>query len=406
MSSEQFAVLRQAIERQASHLGFDLLGVTTPDPPPHYDVFTSWLAAGRHGEMAYLAAERSLVRRADPRQILPECRSILVLGARYSPSIFPVYSGLGKVPVTGKVAAYAWGADYHEVLATRLKALVDFIEAQVGTPVPNRWYTDTGPLLERDLAQRAGLGWIGKNTCLINPHLGSYFFLAEILLGLDLPGDPPFIFDRCGACTRCLQACPTSCILPDRTIDARRCLSYLTIELKGSVPPELRPLAGEWVFGCDICQQVCPWNIRFAATPVLSAPPALLAPPSIPIALPEFAARPGVPQPDLLQELALSTDQFSCKFKDSPVKRARRGGYLRNVAVTLGSLGLPAAVSALAQSLAGDPEPLVRSHAAWALGQLGGSEALQALSASARVETDADVLREIQSAETRLRLAG
>ncbi len=406
MSSKQFAGLRKAIERQAARLGFDLLGVTTPDPPPHYDVFTSWLAAGRHGEMAYLAEQRSLLRRADPRQSLPECRSILVLGARYSPSIFPAQTTLGENPLKGKVSAYAWGADYHQALATRLETLVDFIETQVGTPVPNSWYTDTGPLLERDLAQRAGLGWIGKNTCLINPRLGSYFFLAEILLGLDLPADPAFVFDRCGACTRCLKACPTSCILSDRTIDARRCLSYLTIELKGSVPDELRPLAGAWVFGCDICQQVCPWNIRFASPPALPAPPVLLAPPPIPTAIPEFAARPGVPQPDLLQELALSADQFSRKFKDSPVKRARRDGYLRNVAVALGSLGLPAAVPALAQALSSDAAPLVRSHAAWALGQVGGSAALQALVAAAQTEPDAGVFSEIHSAETRLRLAG
>ncbi len=169
------------------------------------------------------------------------------LGARYSPSVFPAGASSGETALTGKVAAYAWGADYHQVLAARLNGLVAYIETQVGAPFPNRWYTDTGPLLERDLAQRAGLGWIGKNTCLINPGLGSYFFLAEILLGLDLPADAPFVFDRCGACTRCLQACPTGCILPDRTIDARRCISYLTIELKGSIPPELRP--SDWGMG-------------------------------------------------------------------------------------------------------------------------------------------------------------
>jgi len=393
MIAEQSTGLRQAIERQARRLGFDLLGVTTPEPPPHYDVFSNWLSAGRYGEMTYLAAERSRARRADPSLVLRECRSILVLGARYSSSIFPGRSSLGQTPLSGKVAAYAWGADYHKALATRLKALVDFIEIQVGRSVPNRCYTDTGPLLERDLAQRAGLGWIGKNTCLINPRLGSYFLLAEILLGLDLPAEAPFIFDRCGACTRCLQACPTGCILPDRTIDARRCLSYLTIELKASVSAELRPLAGEWVFGCDICQQVCPWNICFAA------------PLATPTAIAEFAVRPGVPQPDLLQELTLTADQFSRKFKDSPVKRAQRGGYLRNVAVVLGSLGLPAAVPALAQALSGDPEPLVRSHAAWALGQLGGDTTLQVLSAASRVETDVAVLSEIQSAVSRLRRA-
>ena len=295
-----------------------------------------------------------------------------------------------EAAVTGKVAAYAWGADYHQVLAARLKDLVAYIEAQVGAPLPNRWYTDTGPLLERDLAQRAGLGWIGKNTCLINPRLGSYFFLAEILLGLDLPADAPFVFDRCGACTRCLQACPTGCILPDRTIDARRCLSYLTIELKGSIPSELRPLVGEWVFGCDICQQVCPWNVRFAASAEL------------PVAISEFSARPGVPQPELARELALNAGQFSRKFKGSPVKRARRTGYLRNVAVALGNLGSPAGLPALVKALTGDPEPLVRGHAAWALGRSGGSAVLQALHTAAQTETDSEVLNEIGSAQARL----
>jgi epoxyqueuosine reductase len=394
MSTEQSANLRQEIEVQARRLGFDLVGVTTPEAPTHFEVYKNWLAAGRHGEMDYLATDRSLVRRADPRQILPECRSILVLGARYSPSVFPAQAGspLGASAVTGKVAAYAWGADYHDVLATRLKILVSFIEAQVGAPLPNRWYTDTGPLLERELAQRAGLGWIGKNTCLINPHSGSYLFLAEILLALDLPADDPFIFDRCGRCTRCLQACPTGCILPDRTIDARRCLSYLTIELKGCMPAELRPGVGEWVFGCDICQQVCPWNVRSVASP------------SAPAAMREFLARPGVPQPELMQELALSGEQFSRKFTDSAVRRTRRSGYLRNVAVALGSLGFPAAVPALARALSDDPEPLVRSHAAWALGQLGGSAALRALSSAARSEIEAEVLKEIGSAQSRLSL--
>jgi epoxyqueuosine reductase len=381
--------LRSEIDAQAHRLGFDLVGVTTPEAPSHFSVFESWLAAGRHGEMAYLASERSLLRRHDPRQILPECRSILVLGARYSPSVFPVPAASpapGSNP-HGKVAAYAWGDDYHEVLAARLQSLVDFISAQLGAPLPNRWYTDSGPLLERDLAQRAGLGWIGKNTCLINPQLGSYFFLAEILLGLELPPDAPFTFDRCGACNRCLQACPTGCILPDRTIDARRCISYLTIELKGSLPPGLRSQVGEWVFGCDICQQVCPWNRHFALSP------------SLPPASPEFAARPGLPQPDLLQELALTPDQFSRKFKASPVKRNHRRGYLRNVAVALGGLRFPTALPALRQALSGDPEPLVRGHAAWALGQLRGQAARQALQAAAQSETDPVVMQEIIAAQ-------
>jgi epoxyqueuosine reductase len=405
--------LTQAIKAEAHRLGFELAGVTTPDPPPHVDVFQRWLQAGRQGQMAYLESERSRQRRSDLRQILPECRSILVLAARYPtppedaaksqpplPRASPNFGrGAGdegeavraaeahpEYDLTGRVAAYAWGADYHDVLAERLRSLVDFIEAQVGRPVPNRWYTDTGPLLERDLAQRAGLGWIGKNTCLIHPDLGSYFLLAEVLLGVELEPDQPFDADRCGNCTRCLEACPTACILPDRTLDARRCISYLTIELKGPIPDDLRLQMGDWVFGCDVCQQVCPWNLRFAPSP--GEPPSVES----------LSARPSLPQPDLVEELSLTPQSFNHKFKGSPVKRARRRGYLRNVAVALGNRRDQSAVPALAESLAGDSEALVRSHAAWALGQIGGEAALQALLEAKKNEVDPSVLAEIKRA--------
>jgi len=375
--------MRQDIEGEARRLGFDLFGVTTPDPPPHLAIFRSWLEAGRHGEMGYLATGRSLERRADPRRILPECRSILALGVRYyAPEKGPASADDQEQAIKGRVASYAWGDDYHTVLAGRLAALVAFIEERAGGAVPNRWYTDTGPLLERDLAQRAGLGWIGKNTCLINPEMGSYFLLAEVLLGLDLPPDTPFEFDRCGACTRCLDACPTACILPDRTIDARRCISYLTIEVKGDIPEDLRPQIGAWVFGCDICQQVCPWNERFAR----------------PDGDPAFTPRPGVPAPDLSEEMTLTPEQFNQKFKHSPVKRARRRGYLRNAATALGCSRGPSAVPALAGALQSDPEPLVRAHAAWALGQVGGAQAQTALGQALQTETDRSVLSEIRNA--------
>ncbi|MBU4224474.1 MAG: tRNA epoxyqueuosine(34) reductase QueG [Chloroflexi bacterium] len=343
--------LAQPIKTEARRLGFDLAGITTPDPPPHWSVYENWLAMGRHARMAYLADERARTLRLDPRRILSECRSILVLGIRYSsPNL---HSPLG---FEGGIASYAWGEDYHLVLPERLRTLVAFIETQAGHPIPNRWYSDSGPILERDLAQRAGLGWIGKNTCLINPRLGSYFLLAEILLGIQLEPDPPFESDRCGTCTRCIQACPTQCILPDRTLDARRCISYLTIELEGDIPPNLRPLLDDWVFGCDVCQMVCPWN-RFAE----------------PMGDPAFAPRPGVAHPDLAAELSLTPEAFSRKFKNSPVKRAKRGGYLRNVAVALGNAGDPAAAPALEQALH-DPDPLVRSHAAWALERIRCNE--------------------------------
>jgi epoxyqueuosine reductase len=372
--------LVQALKIEARRLGFDLVGITTPEPPPHLPVYQRWIGAGLHGEMSYLASERASSRRADPRAILPDCLSILVLGARYPEDASLPFkeseTGADNYS-TGKIAAYACGPDYHDLFVPRLQALAAFLESQVGHPIRNRWYTDTGPLLERDLAQRAGLGWIGKNTCLIVPGMGSYFLLAEILLALDLKPDPPFLLDRCGTCTRCLAACPTGCILPDRTIDARRCISYLTIELKSAIPPDLRPLMGEWVFGCDVCQQVCPWNQSKPLAQVGSIP-------------------------DLQAELKLTPEEFNRRFQGTPLRRAKRCGYLRNVAVALGNSRDATATPTLAQTLRNDTEPLVRGHAAWALGQIGGRVAQEALQASIQVEADAIVRAEIHAAIKRM----
>ncbi|HLO17616.1 MAG TPA: tRNA epoxyqueuosine(34) reductase QueG, partial [Anaerolineales bacterium] len=322
--------------------GFILAGVTTPEPPPHYSTFENWLVEGHHGTMSYLATERSRMRRANPREILPECKSILVLATPYSPPR-PMGEGIGA---RENIASYAWGADYHDVLPGRMKELVQFIEEQVGGPVKNQCYTDTGPILERDLAQRAGIGWIGKNTCLINPKCGSYFLLSEILLDLALEPDPPFLTDHCGRCTRCIQACPTDCILPNRTIDATRCISYLTIEFKDDIPTELREKIGNWVFGCDICQMVCPWN-RFAGEG-------------------DSAFERKEPDHPLTDELNLTPQEFNQRFKRTPIKRAKRGGYLRNVAVALGNTGDMYALPVLQNAL-NDEEPMVREHAKWAI---------------------------------------
>jgi epoxyqueuosine reductase len=342
--------LKQIIKDKARQLGFILAGVTTPEPPPHYSTFENWLAQGYHGMMSYLATERSRLRRADPRQILPDCKSILVLATPYN-SPRPAgeaAEGVG-VRAVGNIASYARGDDYHDILPVRMKELVQFIEEQVGGPVRNRWYTDSGPILERDLAQRAGIGWIGKNTCLIHPRHGSYFLLSEILLDLALEPDPPFITDHCGTCTRCLEACPTDCILPDRTIDAPRCISYLTIELKDDIPLELREKIGSWVFGCDVCQMVCPWN-RFAEE-----------------GDPAFEDREST-QP-LTEALALTPQAFNQRFKRSPVKRAKRRGYLRNVAVALGNTGDLHALPVLQNALK-DEEPVIREHAQWAIDKI------------------------------------
>ncbi len=386
----QTAQLSTIIKAEAIRLGFPLVGITLPDPPAHFSVFARWLAEGRHASMGYLAGERSLSRRADPRRILPEARSILSVGLPYANPV-----SLPSQPGTGGVAAYAWGADYHDVLPARLQSLVEFVEAQTGQAVRRRAYTDTGPLLERDLAQRAGLGWIGKNTCLIHPRLGSYFLLGELLLDVDLEPDEPVAHDFCGSCRRCIEACSTDCILPDRTIDAGRCISYLTIENKGPVPLDLRRPMGDWIFGCDVCQAVCPWNIRFT-----SLPPD-----------PELAPRAGIPRPDLREEIHLSPEAFNHKFRkfqsegsaagdgeSSPILRPHRRGYLRNVAIAMGNLADPACLPDLAQALREEPEPLVRGHAAWAMAQIGGRSASKDLERALRADPDAYVVSEIKRA--------
>ena len=336
--------LIEKIKEKAKTLGFALAGVTTPEPPPHWPVFQNWLALGRNGSMSYLNDPR----RADPHLVLPECKSILMLALPYpNPAHDP-----SQPSHRGRVAAYARGGDYHLIIPEKLKALAAFIEQEAGVPVPHRCTTDTGPLLERDLAQRAGLGWIGRSTCLINPAIGSSFFLAELLLGIELEPDEPFTADRCGKCNRCIEACPTACILPDRTLDTRCCISYLTIENKGEIPPGLRQQVGDWIFGCDICQQVCPWNQHAKSTSETC-----------------FEPRPGMPPSELTVELSLTPPEFKKKFRDSPLLRARRGGYLRNVAVVLGNQKDPASIPALERA-AREEEALISPHARWALEQI------------------------------------
>lgn len=293
--------------------------------------------------MEYLASERSRSRRADPSLILPGCKSILVLALPYKN-----LEG-GRQKAEFNIAAYALGNDYHEVIPPKLREIVKFIEEQVGHPVPNRYYTDTGPILERELAQRAGLGWIGKNSMLIHPNAGSTFLLAEIFLDIELEYDEPFRTDHCGTCTRCLDACPTHCILPNRTVDSRRCISYLTIENKGNIPDELREQIGGWVFGCDLCQQVCPWN-RFS-------------PPGDP------DLKPSISLPVVSHDLTLTPSEFNQLYKRSPLKRAKRRGYLRNLAVAIGNTGNENDLPPLEQA-AQDDEPLVREHAGWAISKI------------------------------------
>ena len=310
--------LTQSIKDAARALGFDLVGVAPVVPSDHGGFYEDWLAQGYAGEMAYLARPDAIAKRRDPRRIMPEACSVVVVGLNY-------YQGSVEVLADGRwgrVARYAWGDDYHNLMWARLDKLVSFVEAKVGFPITHRRYVDTGPLLERELAVRAGLGWFGKNTMLINPQLGSWLFLGEMLLDLELEYELPIGADYCGTCTRCIEACPTHCILPGRTLDASRCISYLTIELRSeSIPAQLRSHVGNWVFGCDVCQEVCPWN-RFAQ----------------PTPEPAFQPRPGLPALELTELLTLDDEAFSRRFRASPIKRVKRRGLQRNAAVALENL--------------------------------------------------------------------
>ncbi len=372
--------LSELIKAETERLGFTLCGVATPTPPAHYPVYDQWVRAGFHAGMSYLATEQARRRRANPGLLLPNSTTILVAAMRYySPLAIPAGPSADAL---GRVAAYAWGEDYHEVIPPRLEELACLIEKSLGRPVRRRVYSDTGPVLEHDLAQLAGLGWTGKNTCTISPRQGSFFLIGEVFLDATIEPSQPMVTDHCGSCRRCVEACPTQAIRPDRTIDAVRCIAYQTIENKGVIPRPLRSKMGEWIFGCDICQMVCPWNLRFSSSD----------------GHPAFSPRPGLPRPILRQELALSPEAFNLKFRRSPVKRAKRRGYLRNVATALGNLRDPASIPYLVQVLENEPEPLVRGHSAWALGRFDARLARQALDKALKRETDPFVLDEVRTA--------
>jgi epoxyqueuosine reductase len=366
------APLEALIKAQAFGLGFDLVGITTLAPADSAAAFDAWLDHRYAGEMGYLA--RTAEKRRDTRLPVPEARSAIVVAMNYG----------GREP-SGPVARYARGDDYHDVMQARLDELHRWIAGHVGREVAGKAYVDTGPLLERDLARRAGLGWFGKNTNLINPRAGSFFFLGSLLVDLALAPDTPFDADRCGSCRRCLDACPTQAFPEARVLDATRCISYLTIELKGEIPEELRPLVGELIYGCDICQEVCPFTRKFSRELVEMA----------------FAARPAVAGTDarsLARELlAMSQLEFSAAFKGSPMKRAKLRGLKRNSAVVLGNVGSADDVPSLIAAL-DDPESLVRGHAAWALGRIGSAEAREALRARLSLESNDRVLKALESA--------
>jgi len=338
--------MKTAIRQRAAELGFDDCRFTSAAPPASAEQFQRWLAQKNHGEMNWL--ERSAEKRGEPQKILAGAKSVIALAVSYETEKRKAESGKRK---TGVIARYARFADYHNVLGERLKSLTQFVNQLGGADARSLWYVDTGPLLERDFAQRAGLGFVGKHTNVISRKLGNWIFLTEILTTLELAPDAPEK-NHCGNCTRCLAACPTNAITAPFQLDARKCISYLTIELKGAIPVELRPAIGNRIFGCDDCLAVCPWN-KFARDGSLMKP----------------HARTDLQSPDLVDLLQLDDAGFKSKFAGTPILRTKRRGLLRNVCVALGNIGDKSAVPALAKAMH-DPEPLIAEHARWAMEQI------------------------------------
>jgi epoxyqueuosine reductase len=382
--------LTEHIRDRAYALGFDLVRVTSAEPFPDAErALHERIGAGLMDGLDWFTAERASVS-AHPRALLPTARSVLALGSFYLTDAPRDATAPGDPH--GRVSSYAWGDDYHEVIRRRLDALAGEIRALAPPGLEKSIvFVDTGRMVDRAVAQRSGLGWYGKNTCILTKGWGSWVFLSELVTSLDLEPDPP-LGANCGQCAICLHACPTGAFVAPYVLDNRRCISYLTIELRGSIPVELRPLIGNHIFGCDICQQVCPVNLvaerRLRASGGLGVTGERLA----------FQPRtPDASSPALIPLLALDEEGFRERFRHSPIKRAKRRGLLRNVCVALGNSGDLAAVPALTRAL-DDAEPLVRGHAAWALGRIGGQAARTALERAMERERDESVLRELRYA--------
>jgi len=356
--------LSERIRTRAMELGFDLVGIAPAARARHADAFFRWLDAGNAGEMSWL--DRNRERRADPALVLEGAASVVSVGMTYCAGEPP--SDLWDDPSRGRIARYAWGRDYHDILTPFLKQLAEFIREEGGDDTRSRYYVDTGPVLERDFAAQGGNGFIGKNTLLIHPGYGSYLFLAEVLVNRTLQYDTPAADDgatllgeddssrtgTCGGCRRCLDICPTNAFPAPYILNSRLCISYLTIELRTSIPEPLRPGMKNWIFGCDECQSICPWVRRNPVPPKEGF----------------LRFDPDTCAPSLIDLIRLDEAGFRERFRGTPVLRAKRRGFLRNVAVALGNWGDEAARPALEKAI-GDPEPLIREHALWALERMG-----------------------------------
>ena len=365
--------LSDEILAQGRAFGFDLVGITSHLIPIHFDAFERWLNAGMAGSMDYLHKQN----RNHLRHVLEDARSVIVVGVGYASE--NLSDAIRRDPSRGIIASYAGGEDYHPWMLSRLEKLAERIRG-FAPGLRFRAYVDTGPVLERDFAAQAGLGFIGKNALLIHPQRGSFFFLGVLITNLELPAGPSPMEISCGNCTRCLEACPTGALVAPYTLDARRCISYLTIEHKGAIPHEFRPLMGNHIFGCDECQLACPWNQKFAR----------------PAMIPAFQTSLERRAPNLAALASLSDKEFKARFEKSAILRTKRRGLLRNVAIALGNWGSGDTLAPL-RTLIEDSEPLIRSHAVWGLGRIGGEGQLL-LKQMRKKETDEEVRSEIEAA--------
>jgi epoxyqueuosine reductase len=367
--------LRDAVKAEALRIGFDLVGIAPAVAPGGLEDFHDWLRQGYDGEMAWLSRREAAYEH--PRSVLAGVRSVIMLALNYR-----TYEPAAPCPGTGRVSRYAWSdADYHAVARQRLSQLADFLHER-SPGCRTRAVIDSAPMLERDFARAAGLGWFGKNTMLIDKRQGSWIFLAGLLTDAEIEPDAPHNTSHCGTCTRCLDACPTDAFPEPYVLDSRKCIAYLTIELKGPIPESLRSGVGDWLFGCDICQDVCPWNRK---SPRKDDP--------------AFRPRGDLNPADLARILELDDAGFHNEFGDNALARPGRAGLLRNAAIVLGNQRDPAAVPALERAL-GDSDPVVRGAAAWALGQIGGERVIEALKSQLGVEDNATVRAEIEAALT------
>ena len=388
MSVPPPAELNALVKNYAQEVGFDLARVATAAAfTSDRDTALSRIKQGLMDGLPWYTPER-VMRGADPFQLLPVAKSIICLALNYYPANpanppdtpDPELAGVNPEAdrPTGQVARYARGRDYHRVMKTRMRDYVAVLTARLDLPIAARWYVDDGPMLDRAAAARAGIGWFGKNTNILTPQLGSWVFLGQVITDLDIAPDEP-LPKTCGSCARCIPACPTGAIVAPYVIDNARCISHLTIENRGAIPRPLRPLIGDWIFGCDLCQEVCPVNRKAQPAPE-----------------PTFG-RPELATVDLIALLEMSDADFRERFQGTPILRAKRVGLQRNACVALGNSKNPAAIPALTRALQ-KSEPLVRAHAAWALGQIGGNPATTALQTAATHEKDPEVLAEIQTA--------